>query len=311
MTEAVYDRYKEALRRGHVNALRGRLEQAAVAYDEAATIAPERALPHTSLGSVFMKLGRTEDAVAAFSTALDRAPRDETALQGRADALAELGRRAEAAEAYGVLAEALDGTGRAAEALDAARRAIELAESKELRRHLESLAVRLREGQPDDAAQAALDRASAVLTGRSPEDGAGPPDEAIADDAEGVPGAPPGPPDLDALTADAEAALDAGDDGLARERLIELARGRAAAGQPDAALDACSMALAIGPDDPDVHLAFVALYLERGWRSVAIEKVALLGRLSELTGDESTRDRLRTLVADHFPGEPRLAGLSA
>ncbi len=172
MSEVLYDRYKEALRRGHVNALRGRLEQAAVAYDEAATIAPERALPHTSLGSVFMKLGRTEDAVAAFSTALDRAPRDETALQGRADALAELGRRAEAAEAYGVLAEVLDGAGRAAEALDTARRAIELAESKELRRHLESLAVRLREGQPDDAAQAALDRASAVLAGRSPGDGA-------------------------------------------------------------------------------------------------------------------------------------------
>ncbi len=71
------------------------------------------------------------------------------------------------------------------------------------------------------------------------------------------------------------------------------------------------MALAIGPDDPEVHFAYVALYLERGWRSAAIEKVALLGRLSELTGDESTRDRLRTLVADQFPGEPRLAGLSA
>jgi len=40
MTEALYERYKEALRRGHVASLRGRPEAALAAYVEAATIAP-------------------------------------------------------------------------------------------------------------------------------------------------------------------------------------------------------------------------------------------------------------------------------
>ena len=39
MTEALYERYKEALRRGHVAAQRGRLDEALDAYGEAGRVA--------------------------------------------------------------------------------------------------------------------------------------------------------------------------------------------------------------------------------------------------------------------------------
>ncbi|HXG40881.1 MAG TPA: hypothetical protein VNJ28_08060, partial [Candidatus Limnocylindrales bacterium] len=58
-----YERYKDALRRGHVALLRNRLEVALAAYAEAAAIAPERALPHASLGSVYLRLGRPDDSL--------------------------------------------------------------------------------------------------------------------------------------------------------------------------------------------------------------------------------------------------------
>ena len=78
--EALYERYKSALRLGHVAAVRGRLDAAAAAYAEAVTLAPDRPLPHSSLGRVLLELGRTDDALAAFAEALRLAPRDETSL---------------------------------------------------------------------------------------------------------------------------------------------------------------------------------------------------------------------------------------
>ncbi|HET9614144.1 MAG TPA: hypothetical protein VFP22_04955, partial [Candidatus Limnocylindrales bacterium] len=79
---SLYDRYKDALRRGHVAALRGRHDAAIDAYGEAAAIAPDRALPHASIGGVLAKMDRPADAVAAYRRALALAPRDETALRG-------------------------------------------------------------------------------------------------------------------------------------------------------------------------------------------------------------------------------------
>ena len=49
--EALYERYKSALRVGHVAAVRGRHEAAVAAYAEAATLAPDRPLPHASMGA--------------------------------------------------------------------------------------------------------------------------------------------------------------------------------------------------------------------------------------------------------------------
>ena len=98
MSGSLYEGYKEALRRGHLAALRGRLDPPLAAYREAARMAPDRALPYVGLGGVLARLGRSDDSLAAYAAALARAPGDEAALRGRADVLADLGRRAEAAD---------------------------------------------------------------------------------------------------------------------------------------------------------------------------------------------------------------------
>ena len=112
-SEALYERYKDALRRGHVASLRGRLQEALTAYAEAATIAPERATPHTSAGTALMRRKRPADALRHYEVALTLAPRDEAALLGRAQALAALDRRPEAADAYDALAEVRESVGQA------------------------------------------------------------------------------------------------------------------------------------------------------------------------------------------------------
>jgi hypothetical protein len=53
------------------------------------------------------------------------------------------------------------------------------------------------------------------------------------------------------------------------------------------------------------------LYLDRGCRGPAADKLVLLGRLSRLTGDGATRARLCYLAAGQFPDDPRLAEVCA
>jgi hypothetical protein len=53
------------------------------------------------------------------------------------------------------------------------------------------------------------------------------------------------------------------------------------------------------------------LYLERGWRAPAVDKLLLLGRLADLAEDADTRARLRDLATSELPDEPRLADLVA
>jgi len=91
MTDDLYERYKEALRLGHVAVLKGALEEALEAYRLAASIAPSRALPHTSLGGVLLRLGHLEEALVEYASAVARAPHDEGALLGQAEALAAAG----------------------------------------------------------------------------------------------------------------------------------------------------------------------------------------------------------------------------
>jgi tetratricopeptide (TPR) repeat protein len=166
-SEALYEQYKDALRRGHVASLRGRIDDALLAYAEAARIAPERSTPHASAGTALLRLRRPAEALAHYEVALSIAPRDETALLGRAQSLAAMARRGEAADAFDLLAEVRAGGGRLADAVDAARRGLELAEGRERRRTLERLIARLRAGQPDEPARAALERALHVLDGRA------------------------------------------------------------------------------------------------------------------------------------------------
>ncbi|MFL5757772.1 MAG: hypothetical protein ACJ77N_15955, partial [Chloroflexota bacterium] len=269
MTEPIYERYKDALRRGHVAALRGRNEAALAAYDEAATIAPDRPLPLTSRGNVLARIGRPAEALVEFDRALANAPQDEAALVGRAEALAALGRRTQAAVAFERLADAHDAAGRIASACDATRRALELAESRARRRALRDLVDRLAASSPDAVGQEAIDRATAALeagpgaavrrhaaeptTAAEPDATGGIDTATDADGGSAVDAAPAleaPPPDPNTLAIEAEAALDSGDRAVACERLLALATMHRADGRVDAALDACFLALSVAPDDP-------------------------------------------------------------
>ncbi len=355
---SLYERYKDALRRGHVASLRGRNDAAVDAYGEAATIAPDRALPHTSIGGVLVKMGRLDDAIAALDRALELAPRDESALRGLSEVHVKAGRRADAAAALDRLADSLDAAGRLADATDAARRALELAESRPRRKQVEGFAARLRASSPnDEAAQLALDQALRVLApnGTAPARGetaepaiaetaseveqgeleptSEPSERTASHEQEAVEAGErekpeeqakpeePGEPDPVepaepiglgiALGAAAEAALHAGDLAAAHEGLLAAARAHRRAGRLSAALDSCDLAIGLAPSDPDVHLLLAELYLDRGWFTLAIDKLLLLGRLADLDGDAEVHDRLCALVEERLPDEPRMAELCA
>ena len=327
MSQSVYERYKDALRRGHVAALRGKLDVAIAAYLEAASIAPDRPLPHASLGGILLRSGRAGEAGEAYDRALALGPRDESALRGRADAMVALGRPFEAAEALDRLADVLDASGRVADACDAARRALELAESKDRRRQVQALVGRLRTSVGDEKAERSLARALRILEPPVVEeatirDGAGggvatPPDEPAEPEAaqgdESAAGAePPAEPvDGNAIGAAAEEALAAGDHDAARVGLLAAAAAHRSVGRSVAAIDACYLALAIAPDDVDLHLLLAELYLERGWRGPAADKLVLLARLASLAEDGATRGRICELATRHLPDETRLAELCA
>ncbi len=299
--EALYERYKDALKRGHGASLRGRLEEALTAYAEAAAIAPERPTPHTSAGSALMRRKRYADALRNFGVALQLAPRDETALLGRAQALIALSRPGEAADAFDALAEARVAAGKLGDAVDAARRGLELAEGRERRRMLERLAARLRSTEPTELGRQALEHAADVLERGAVDVTVTEPPPALsrtrlpetpapAEAPSSRPAIHPfvldrhlsGDLDADALARAAEDAIDAGEHGRAVEHLLDLASSRWQAGNVEAALDACYEGLSIAPDDVNLHLALVRLYGDRGWARLAAEKLDLLERLVTL-----------------------------
>ena len=344
---SLYERYKDALRRGHVAALRGRDEAAIAAYDEATAIAPDRALPHASIAGILVRMGRLDEAVAAYGRALRLAPHDEAALRGLADVHLRTGRRTAAAAALDRLADGLDASGRLADATDAARRALEIAESRARRRQVEEFVGRLRASSiGDEVARQALDQALGLLEPRDRIDDrtddtradgpAGPITAASSDpgaaETAGVAGAPEATPETAgvadepeassetaaeviqaaiALSATAEVALFSGDAVAARSGLLAAAQAFRRAGRMSAAVDACDLAIGLAPSDPDLHLLLVELYLDRGWRTLAVEKLLLLGRLADLDGDVAVRTRLCAMVADRLADEPRVADLCA
>lgn len=335
MSQALYERYKEALRRGHVAALRGRLAAAEAAYRAAAAIAPDRALPYTSLGGVLRRLERFDEALAAYGVALTMTPEDEAALRGRAELQADRGRRAEAALDFEMLAGVLERAGRLTDAADAARRALELAESRTRRREMERLGGLLRDSGEDRQVVDALDRALRVLEAvESPADRtaasastaaetaaaspaepevttepvATPAREAATEPAAPEPAAPepegaPEPavrvqPDPAVLRAVADALLDSGDIAGAGERLLALAALHRTAGRHDAAMDACLALLALTPADYRLQREIAAIQLERGWTGAAIEKLRLLARLADLDGDAAARAAIAAFAAE-------------
>ncbi len=256
-------------------------------------LAPDRALPFIGLAGALASLGRRDEAIAAYTAALDRAPDDTTALRGGADALAAAGRRAAAAELLDRLTVVLERDGRVADACDAAREALELAEARGRRRTVERLVRRLEGAAPDDAAAVeSTERARQAL-----------------DSVPTVVAPVEVPPDPVTLTLAVEEALEAGDLDEARRRALIAALGHRAVGQLNAAMDACYQALAILPSDPDIHLLLAELYLDRGWRGPAAEKLVLLGRLTQLTDDAETRTRLCELAGARFPDDARFSAV--
>ena len=259
MSEALYERYKDALRRGHAASLRGRFDEAITAYGEAAAIAPDRAMPQASLAGVLARTGRISEALAAYDLALARVPEDEASLRGRAEMLAIAGRRADAADTLDRLVAVLDRDGRLLDATDVARRALELAESRGRREGVDALVARLEEAGIDPAS-AALGRALGTLDGPdSPGLGASSPLlEPKRDPRRAVMSA------AAVLSTAAETALDDGDKDEARRCYLEAAAAQRSIGNLHAALDACYQALAVSPADGDVHLSLTELYLRPG-----------------------------------------------
>jgi tetratricopeptide (TPR) repeat protein len=99
MSESVSVRYKEALQRGHVAVVKGMPREAIGHYETAAGLVPDRPLPFIRIGRVYLQMEQPREALAAFEAALERAPADRDALEGKAAALAASGRGREAGAA--------------------------------------------------------------------------------------------------------------------------------------------------------------------------------------------------------------------
>ena len=299
MTDALYERYKDALRRGHVAAQRGRLDEALDAYGQAARVAPDRALPLVGIAQVLLRLGKPAEALSTFDRALERAPTDEGALRGRLDALIALGDRVRAAETLDAMAEVAKAGDRPADAVDLVTRALELAEGRDRRAALRSIVEDLEaDSDAAGAAAGALARANARLAGPiGPE-----------------PPPPPPPFDPAAAMAAVEDAAATGNGEATREAALDAASGFRAGGQLHAAIDACYQALATNPADADIHLTLAELYIDRGWRTIAADKLVLLSSLMDHDNDhepdQATRQRL-CAVAARIPDDARLEAICA
>ena len=328
MSESLYERYKETLRVGHVAVLRGHLDDALLAYRQAAEVAPQRALPHTSLGGVFLTLGRVDEALAEFDTALQLAPADEGALLGRAEALVRGGATSEAATVLDQLAEAQEAAGQLNEACDTLRRALALRPSGVRRRRYLKLVRTVRISEGDRDAEDALARALHILEPSAKSAGgqvagtkaasaktgpgaAEPPPVAAMDRAmseatagaeitadEGVPVEPVADPlaKAEATYQAAVSAVDHEDRPAAIGAFLDAARGYAQTGRSLAALEACEEVLRLDPDEIEAHLLLVEIYRARGWRELALDKVTRLLRIAELSGDESARGRIEVAL---------------
>ena len=179
MSESLFEQYKAALRRGHMAALAGELDDALAAYDLAARLVPERALPLASRGTVLHRLDRWPEAAEAFDRALQLAPDDEAGLRARAIARAERGMRSGAAADFERLAFVLDVAGRAAPAADAARRAADLEPSAArtaLAERLGATAAQLADLQPPPATPEHAALETSPVSATPPDDGPTPDD---------------------------------------------------------------------------------------------------------------------------------------
>lgn len=313
MSQILFEQYKDALRRGHLAARKGRLDLAIEAYREAVTLAPDRALPHASIGFAYRRLGRPVEAEAAFGAALERSPDDEGALRGRATLRADQGRRSEAAEDFTILAAALERADRLIDACEAARRSLELAESRARRRMLQRLAARLGELTSEPAAAETLRLAFMLLE---------PADAPVArgfapESPTAMPQVPPAAVamarlDPSARLTEAQSLIDTGNIAPGRQVLLDLASALRLDGRRDAALDVGFQLLQLDPSDFAAQIEVAAIQCENGWTRIAAEKLRLLARLAALDGDAAASAAIGSFAAEHgIAGELDPANVSA
>jgi tetratricopeptide (TPR) repeat protein len=312
MSDSLFDRYREVLRAGHVAVLRGRLEDAAASYREAALLAADRALPRTALGSVQLRLGQPEQALATFDEALALAPADDAALLGRAQALVVLERPDDAATTFDNLADVRRAAGKHADAGDALRRALEIRPTAARRQRYQELADELRQVVGAAEAERALARALRYLETEAAQGEPPPAEPASPEPASPEPAvAPTELPDParqgEALLLASEEAAARGDAPGAVTAAISAAQAFRAANHPVAALDACTRGLGSGPDDVSLHLLIAELALERGAVGPAADTYRNLLRLAEIDGDPATRERVVAAARVAFPDDPRFA----
>ena len=317
MSEPLFEQYKAALRRGHLAAIAGRLDEALDAYGEAAQLVPDRALPFASRGTVLHRLDRWPEAAEAFALALRTSPDDEATLRARAAAREERGMLSGAAEDFERLAFVLDVASRSSDAIEAAQRALAL-EPTPART---ALVARLAEAATRAAGQGARQDAPSDVAGEPTPPRVVPPTAAetaravqTSDPAQTwplvdqpTPHPPPAegpPPDPDALLNEAAELLEAGNVEGASEKMLMAALVHRAAGRLDAALDICLQLVSIVPGDPHVHLAIANLQLDHGWTALATEKIELLLRLTALTGDTQAEADVRGLASERLRDEP-------
>ena len=317
MSQPLFELYKDALRRGHLAVIDGRLEDALVSYREAGDMAPDRALPYASIATVLHRLGRSEQAIAAFDRALELAPDDDATRRARWVALEEMGR----------VVDTPFRSGRPDTDTGADTPAAGLGEAS-----LEAATLDERLGLvPDEAERPAGPDRAQPPPGEAPdapsqvgfglgfetpgpylpfEEGAdGDGAVAVSWPAIDLPSPPPPPlvgppPDPRLLAEEAEVLADKGDIDGARDLLLTIVEAHREAGQPNAALDACLQLLAMAPGDARAHLALAGLQLDQGWRAVATDKIALLLRLTALTGDTQAEADTHALAAERIRDEP-------
>jgi tetratricopeptide (TPR) repeat protein len=269
----LYERYRDAVRTGHLAALRGANDQALRAYREATRVLPERAAPHVAIGRAQLSAGRPAEALTAFEAAVRLAPGDTTALDGAARALVELERGEDAADLLDALATIFLEHDRQVDAVATLERAMELAGSPWRRAMLE----RLRGKQPEPAMDLSW---LGVLP-----DGEDEPNAPKRTRPE--PAARPVTSEVRGIAERVEVASANGD----VPGLVAGARAFARADRLRAAVDACHDALTVAPDDPDVHRTLAAIYRRRGWERAARTTLRVLERYQRIVDNPAELDR--------------------
>ncbi len=65
----------------------------------------------------------------------------------------------------------------------------------------------------------------------------------------------------------------------------------------------------MAPSDLETHLVLVDLYLARDWSALAAEKLELLARLAELSGDDEGAKRVCAAATAAFPKDERFGSV--